>query len=114
MPKNRVLAETAVGGVMGLAALAGRYAAGVARADRSWPAQVEAGLGDIGAVDEVSIVPLVERLTGEGSGLRGEPACLTWSGRVAGGCCSTPACPAANRNRRWRITPGCWACRSAT
>jgi 7,8-dihydropterin-6-yl-methyl-4-(beta-D-ribofuranosyl)aminobenzene 5'-phosphate synthase len=36
---NRVLAA---GGVAGLAALAGRYAAGLARADRSWPVQVEA------------------------------------------------------------------------
>ena len=34
MPWNRVLAA---GGVAGLAALAGRYAAGLARADRSWP-----------------------------------------------------------------------------
>ncbi len=73
MPKNGVLAGTAAGGVTGLAALAARYAAGVARADRSWSAQVEARLGDIGAVDEVSILPLVERLTREGSGLRGEP-----------------------------------------
>jgi hypothetical protein len=35
MPWNRVLAA---GGVAGLAALAGRYAAGLARADRSCPA----------------------------------------------------------------------------
>jgi 7,8-dihydropterin-6-yl-methyl-4-(beta-D-ribofuranosyl)aminobenzene 5'-phosphate synthase len=73
MPWNRILAGAAGGGVAGLAALAARYAAGRARAGRSWPAQVEAGLGDLGEVDEVSIVPLVERLTPEGSGLRGEP-----------------------------------------
>ena len=70
MPWTRVLAA---GGVAGLAALAGRYAAGVARADRSWPVQVEARLSDLGEVDEVSILPLVERLTPGGSGLTGEP-----------------------------------------
>jgi len=58
---------------MGLAALAGRYAAGVSRADRAWPVQVESGLRDLGEVDEVSILPLVERLTPHGSGLAGEP-----------------------------------------
>jgi 7,8-dihydropterin-6-yl-methyl-4-(beta-D-ribofuranosyl)aminobenzene 5'-phosphate synthase len=74
MPSNRVLAGgTAAGAVLGLAALARRYAAGVARADRSWPAEVESGLRDLGEVDEVSILPLVERLTREGSDLRGEP-----------------------------------------
>ncbi len=74
MPWNRILAAGAVaGGVTGLAALAGRYAAGVARADRSWPIQVEAGLRDLGEVDEVSILPVVERLVPDGSGLIGEP-----------------------------------------
>src|SRR6185437_16539028 len=63
----------AAGSVAGLAALAGRYAAGVARADRSWPAGVQARLSDLGEVDEVSILPLVERLTPGGSGLVGEP-----------------------------------------
>jgi 7,8-dihydropterin-6-yl-methyl-4-(beta-D-ribofuranosyl)aminobenzene 5'-phosphate synthase len=56
-----------------VAALAGRYAAGASRADRSWPTQVEGALGDIGEVDQVSILPLVERLTSDGSRLRGEP-----------------------------------------
>jgi 7,8-dihydropterin-6-yl-methyl-4-(beta-D-ribofuranosyl)aminobenzene 5'-phosphate synthase len=74
MPRNRVLAAgTAVGSLAGLAALAGRYAAGVARADRSWPSQVEAGLQGLGEVDEVSILPVVERLTADGSGLAAEP-----------------------------------------
>jgi 7,8-dihydropterin-6-yl-methyl-4-(beta-D-ribofuranosyl)aminobenzene 5'-phosphate synthase len=73
MPWHRGLAATAAGGVAGLAALAGRYAAGAARADREWPAQVEAALGGLGEVDEVSILPLVERLVPVGSGLRGEP-----------------------------------------
>lgn len=73
MPGNRVLAAGAAGGVMGLAVLARRYAAGTARAGRSWPAQIEAGLSGIGEVDEVSILPLVERLAPDGSGLRGEP-----------------------------------------
>ena len=63
----------AASGAAALASLAGRYAAGVARADRSWPAQLEARLSDIGEVDEVSILPLVERLTPDGSGLTGEP-----------------------------------------
>jgi len=70
MPWNRVLAA---GGAAGLAALAGRYVAGLARADRSWPVQVEARLSDLGEVDEVSILPLAERLTPDGSGLTGEP-----------------------------------------
>ena len=70
MPWNRVLA---VGGAAGLAALAGRYAAGAARADRSWPVQIEARLSDVGEVDEVSVLPLVERLVPDGSGLVGEP-----------------------------------------
>jgi hypothetical protein len=69
MPWNRVLAA---GSVAGLAALAGRYAAGAARADRSWPVQVEARLSDLGEVDEVSVLPLVERLVPEGVGLTGE------------------------------------------
>ena len=69
MPWNRVLAA---GGVAGRP-LAGRYAAGLARADRSWPVQVEARLSDLGEVNEVSILPLVERLTPDGSGLTGEP-----------------------------------------
>ena len=73
MPRNLVLAGTAAGGTMALAALAGRYAAGVSRADRAWPVQIEARLGDLGEVGEVSILPLVERLIPEGSGLSGEP-----------------------------------------
>jgi glyoxylase-like metal-dependent hydrolase (beta-lactamase superfamily II) len=70
MPWSRVLAA---GSAAGLAALAGRYAAGAARAGRSWPVQVEARLSDLGEVDEVSVLPLVERLVPEGSGLAGEP-----------------------------------------
>ncbi len=73
MPWHRVAAATAAGGVTALAVLAGRYAAGVSRADRAWPVQVEAGLRDLGEVGEVSILPLVERLTREGSELKGEP-----------------------------------------
>ena len=73
MPGSRVLAGTAAGSVLALAALAGRYAAGVSRADRAWPVQVGARLRDLGEVDEVSILPLAERLTLEGSGLKGEP-----------------------------------------
>lgn len=60
-------------GAIGPAALAWRYATGVARASRAWPVRVEAGLRDLGEVPEVSILPLVERLVPDGSGLRGEP-----------------------------------------
>jgi hypothetical protein len=74
MPWNRVLAA---GGVAGHTALAGRYAARLARADRSWPGQVEARLSGLGEVDEVPILPLVERLTPDGSGLAGEPGVST-------------------------------------
>lgn len=70
MPWNRVLAA---GSAAALAALAGRYAAGAARADRSWPVQVQARLTDLGEVDELSVLPLVERLVPDGSGLAGEP-----------------------------------------
>jgi 7,8-dihydropterin-6-yl-methyl-4-(beta-D-ribofuranosyl)aminobenzene 5'-phosphate synthase len=71
--RGNIATGTAVAGMAGLAALAGRYAAGVARADRDWPAQVGIRLGDLGEVDEVSILPLVERLTTDGNGLAGEP-----------------------------------------
>jgi hypothetical protein len=50
-------------GALALAGLAARYAAGRARADRDWPPLVESKLGDIGEVDEVSVLPLIERLT---------------------------------------------------
>ena len=70
MPWNRVLAA---GSTAALAALAARYATGAARADRSWPVQVEARLSDLGEVDELSVLPLVERLVPDGSGLAGEP-----------------------------------------
>jgi 7,8-dihydropterin-6-yl-methyl-4-(beta-D-ribofuranosyl)aminobenzene 5'-phosphate synthase len=80
--------RTAVAGGAAVAgaALAGsavRYAAGVARADRAWPAQVEPGLRDLGEVDEVSILPLVERLTVDGRGLIGEPG-LSYLVRAGG------------------------------
>lgn len=64
----------AAGAAAAIAGLAGRYAAGAARADRSWPDQIEGTLGGIGEVDQVTILPLVERLTRDGSSLAGEPA----------------------------------------
>jgi hypothetical protein len=73
MPWTRVLVGGAAGTAVALAGLMVRYAAGVARADRSSPVQVESGLRDLGEVDEVSILPLVERLTVDGRGLVGEP-----------------------------------------
>src|SRR6266540_4283838 len=68
MPWKRALVGGAAGTAAGLAGLMVRYAVGVARADRSWPVQVEPGLRDLGEVDEVSILPLVERLTVDGGG----------------------------------------------
>jgi 7,8-dihydropterin-6-yl-methyl-4-(beta-D-ribofuranosyl)aminobenzene 5'-phosphate synthase len=73
MAWKRALAGGAAGTAAALAGLTARYAAGVARTDRSWPVQVEPGLRDLGEVDEVSILPLVERLTVDGRGLIGEP-----------------------------------------
>ncbi|MFB9362247.1 MBL fold metallo-hydrolase [Actinoplanes nipponensis] len=67
----------------GLAALALRYAAGTARADRSWPVQVESRLRNLGEVDEVSILPVVERLTRDGGELVGEPG-LSYLVRAGG------------------------------
>ncbi len=63
-------------GALALAGLAARYAAGRARADGDWPLVVESRLTGIGEVDEVSVLPLVERLTPEGAragAFRGEP-----------------------------------------
>jgi 7,8-dihydropterin-6-yl-methyl-4-(beta-D-ribofuranosyl)aminobenzene 5'-phosphate synthase len=54
-------------------ALAARYAVGVARAERDWATRVERDLRALGEVDEVSILPLVERHTGTLGGLVGEP-----------------------------------------
>lgn len=74
MPWNGGVAKGAAAGTaVALAGLAVRYAAGAARADRCWPVQIEAGLRDVGEVDELSVLPLVERLTRDGSGLAGEP-----------------------------------------
>jgi len=55
----------------GFARLATRYAAGVVSADHAWHRQVEPRLTDIGEVESVSILPLVERLT-LGGALQGE------------------------------------------
>jgi len=74
VPWNQGLTRGAAAGTAAvLAGLAARYAAGVTRADRSWPVQVDARLRDIGEVGDVSILPLVERLIRDGSGLAGEP-----------------------------------------
>jgi 7,8-dihydropterin-6-yl-methyl-4-(beta-D-ribofuranosyl)aminobenzene 5'-phosphate synthase len=71
---TRVAAKIASAGTAAtIAGVAGRYAAGAARADRSWPTEIEGTLGDIGEVDQVTILPLVERLTSDGSSLAGEP-----------------------------------------
>jgi 7,8-dihydropterin-6-yl-methyl-4-(beta-D-ribofuranosyl)aminobenzene 5'-phosphate synthase len=75
MPWHPALIGTGTGLLAAGAAMAGlawRYTTGSARADRSWPADVERGLRDIGEVDEVTILPLVERLTVDGARLRGE------------------------------------------
>jgi len=59
-------------------ALAARYAVQRSRIERSWPTQVTPRLAQIGEVDQVSILPLVERLvpgepSGPGGRLHGEP-----------------------------------------
>ena len=73
MPWSGSLGRVAAGGeAAALAALAGRYIRGVAEADRSWPAQVETRLSDLGEVADVSILPLVERLIPAGRRLAGE------------------------------------------
>jgi 7,8-dihydropterin-6-yl-methyl-4-(beta-D-ribofuranosyl)aminobenzene 5'-phosphate synthase len=62
--------------VTGLAALATRYARASAWADRAWASRVDRRLADLGEVDELSILPLVERLTAGPAGggpLLGEP-----------------------------------------
>src|SRR5690242_20358639 len=84
MSWRSVVAGGAVAGVgAGLVGLARRYAAGTARAERSWPLAVESGLRDLGEVDEVSILPLVERLTAADSELAGE-AGLSYLVRAGG------------------------------
>jgi 7,8-dihydropterin-6-yl-methyl-4-(beta-D-ribofuranosyl)aminobenzene 5'-phosphate synthase len=85
MPWTRVVLGGAAAGVgAGLVGLAARYTAGRARVDRSWPVRVESALDGLGEVDEVSILPLVERLTPEeGGGLVGEPG-LSYLVRAGG------------------------------
>jgi 7,8-dihydropterin-6-yl-methyl-4-(beta-D-ribofuranosyl)aminobenzene 5'-phosphate synthase len=57
-----------------LAALAARYATANRRADRAWARQVEPRLSQLGEVDELIVLPVVERLTGDGQpALQGEP-----------------------------------------
>ena len=59
-------------GAAGLAAAAVRYAAARASTERQWLHRGEQWLGDIGEVDTVTILPLVERIPAR-PGLRGEP-----------------------------------------
>ncbi len=61
-----ITAATALGG------LAVRYAAGRARADRPTVAELDVRLTDLGEVDRLSVLPLVERHTAGGH-LHGEP-----------------------------------------
>jgi 7,8-dihydropterin-6-yl-methyl-4-(beta-D-ribofuranosyl)aminobenzene 5'-phosphate synthase len=108
MPDRGVItAGTAASGVLGLAALAGRYAAGLPRERQSWPAQVESRLRDLGEVDEVSILPLVERLIPEESGLKGEPG-VSYLVRAGGRrVLFDSGCPAGGPCRPSRITRNC-------
>lgn len=59
-------------GATGVARAAIRYAAAYARADREWLRWTAERLGDIGEVDDVTVLPLAERVTA-GARLRGEP-----------------------------------------
>ncbi|MBO0822697.1 MAG: MBL fold metallo-hydrolase [Actinobacteria bacterium] len=85
MPWTRV-AGTGVLAIAG--ALAGRYTAQRSRIERSWPTQVAPRLAQIGEVDQVSILPLVERLVPEESpgqsGQDGEDGQPVQGGRLHG------------------------------
>jgi 7,8-dihydropterin-6-yl-methyl-4-(beta-D-ribofuranosyl)aminobenzene 5'-phosphate synthase len=75
MPWGRVAGASAAATA---GALAARFAAGRNRAERSWPAEVAPRLINLGEVDWVSILPLVERLVADapehpGVRLGGEP-----------------------------------------
>jgi 7,8-dihydropterin-6-yl-methyl-4-(beta-D-ribofuranosyl)aminobenzene 5'-phosphate synthase len=75
MPWGRV---AGAGTLAAAGALAARYVAGRNQAQRSWPAEVAPRLTNIGEVDWVSILPLVDRLVPEdpqrsGTPLGGEP-----------------------------------------
>lgn len=84
MPWRSAVGGAALAGSgVAMAALALRYRAGVDRADRSWPVRVEKALSDLGEVDEVSILPLVERDTAGDEALRGEPG-LSYLVRAGG------------------------------
>lgn len=69
MPWSRVVGA---GSAAALAGLAARYSTGRARAQRSWLTQVAPRLSNLGEVDEVTVLPLVERLA-PGDSLRTEP-----------------------------------------
>lgn len=64
------LALTAAAGTV--ASLAGRYVAGSARAGRQTTQELDTRLANLGEVDRLSILPLVERHV-QGPGLHGEP-----------------------------------------
>jgi 7,8-dihydropterin-6-yl-methyl-4-(beta-D-ribofuranosyl)aminobenzene 5'-phosphate synthase len=69
---SRVAAVAGSGLVAALGALAARYSWQQRRIDRDWLADIGPKLESIGEVDELSIVPVVERLA-SGAELRGEP-----------------------------------------
>lgn len=69
MPWSRVVGA---GTAAAAAALATRYSVGRARAEKSWLREVEPRLSGLGEVDELRVLPLVERLTPRDA-LRGEP-----------------------------------------
>jgi hypothetical protein len=68
----RIAAAAASGLLATLAGLAARYSWHQRRIERSWLTDIAPRLNSIDEVDELSIVPLVERLT-SGEQLRGEP-----------------------------------------
>ena len=69
---HRAATTAVAAGLMGAAAAALRYAAAHAAAERHWVRWAGDRLSDIGEVDAVTILPLVERLTA-GPRLLGEP-----------------------------------------
>src|SRR3954468_21555982 len=72
-PKTSAGRTATLAAVAAMGKLANRYTTGVATAERSWWPEVATPLRNIGEVDHVSVLPIVERLTADRSGLRGEP-----------------------------------------
>ena len=69
---SRVAAVAGGGPAATLGGVAARYRWHQTRIERSWLTDIAPRLGSIGEVDQLSIIPVVERLA-SGAGLKGEP-----------------------------------------